>query len=179
VNPASARRLLVFARDPVPGAVKTRLIPALGTTAATAIYRRLLEDTLACAAQVAPRQCELWVDRLAGDSPLHRLAVAHHVALRLQAGADLGARMLLALQRALARPACAVLIGSDCPGYSAAYLHAAFAALTRERLRGLGWNWQELPTLTDVDRPADVGRFAHLAALAPAPAVPLNGGQRR
>ncbi len=29
-------------------------------------------------------------------------------------------------------------------------------AATRERLRSLGWGWQELPTLTDIDRPQDL-----------------------
>ncbi len=215
MSSAGARRLLVFARDPRPGTVKTRLIPALGAAGATAIYRRLLEDTLGSAAQVRAEGKELWADRLGEDSPLPGLAAAHRMAIRLQAGADLGARMQLALRRALVRARCAVLIGSDCPGYSAAYLEAAFAALdrhdavlgpagdggyvliglrrcaaglfdgipwgdaqvaaaTRERLRVLGWTWHELATLADVDRPADLWRFPHLAALAPGAREPAT-----
>jgi glycosyltransferase A (GT-A) superfamily protein (DUF2064 family) len=30
---------------------------------------------------------------------------------------------------------------------------------TRERLQSLGWRWQELETLWDVDRPADLVRL--------------------
>jgi hypothetical protein len=30
---------------------------------------------------------------------------------------------------------------------------------TRQRLRGLGWRWHELPTRWDIDRPEDVDRL--------------------
>jgi glycosyltransferase A (GT-A) superfamily protein (DUF2064 family) len=39
-------RLIVFGRYPVPGGVKTRLIPALGTAGAADLQRRLTEKTL-------------------------------------------------------------------------------------------------------------------------------------
>ncbi|PKO86344.1 MAG: hypothetical protein CVU18_15430 [Betaproteobacteria bacterium HGW-Betaproteobacteria-12] len=41
---------------------------------------------------------------------------------------------------------------------------------TRQRLQQLGWRWQELPQLWDVDRPADVDR---LLATLPEAASPL------
>ena len=41
--------LLVFARAPVAGAVKTRLAATEGAQRALAVYRSLLEATLACA----------------------------------------------------------------------------------------------------------------------------------
>jgi glycosyltransferase A (GT-A) superfamily protein (DUF2064 family) len=41
--------LIVFARVPVPGEVKTRLIPLLGAQAAADLYRQLLEHTVATA----------------------------------------------------------------------------------------------------------------------------------
>ena len=64
------RQLLVFAREPVAGRVKTRLIPTLGEAAATALYRRMLYDTLTVAAQVTADRAELWVDRLDTASEL-------------------------------------------------------------------------------------------------------------
>jgi glycosyltransferase A (GT-A) superfamily protein (DUF2064 family) len=36
---------------------------------------------------------------------------------------------------------------------------------TRARLRALGWRWQELETLWDVDRPADYRRLVDLRLL--------------
>ena len=38
--------LLIFAKAPEPGQVKTRLIPALGATGARDLYLRLLQRTL-------------------------------------------------------------------------------------------------------------------------------------
>ncbi|MCV6605457.1 MAG: hypothetical protein OIF34_09135, partial [Porticoccaceae bacterium] len=31
--------------------------------------------------------------------------------------------------------------------------------ITRQRLDGLGWNYSELPTLADIDRPQDLSRL--------------------
>jgi hypothetical protein len=39
-------------------------------------------------------------------------------------------------------------------------------AQTRERLRHLGWNWQELPEMWDVDRPQDLPRLMALESLS-------------
>jgi hypothetical protein len=33
------------------------------------------------------------------------------------------------------------------------------AAITRERMTALGWRWEELPTLRDVDRPQDLAWY--------------------
>ena len=41
----SRRRLILFARFPEPGRVKTRLIPLLGAEGAAALYRRLVLRT--------------------------------------------------------------------------------------------------------------------------------------
>src|SRR6476646_7792230 len=43
------RVLVIMAKAPRPGAVKTRLVPSLSPDAVTAFYRCLLEDTLALA----------------------------------------------------------------------------------------------------------------------------------
>jgi uncharacterized protein len=43
------RTLVIMAKAPKPGMVKTRLIESLPSSAVTALYRCLLEDTLALA----------------------------------------------------------------------------------------------------------------------------------
>lgn len=123
------RCLQVFARDPRPGRVKTRLIPALGEYGATQLYRRMLQDTLEVAASTPCERRELWMDRPNPDSPLIQLAQAHSLQLRPQVGVDLGERMQHALDNALRDSDAVVLIGSDCPEYHTSYLEAAFAAL--------------------------------------------------
>jgi rSAM/selenodomain-associated transferase 1 len=122
-------RLLVFARAPVPGAVKTRLIPALGADAAADLHARLLARTLetACAANLAP--VELWCTPDADHPAFAGAAGRLGVTLRVQPAGDLGHRMRVALESTLADGGRAVLIGCDCPVLSVDDLAGAFSAL--------------------------------------------------
>ena len=126
----NGRALLIFARDPSPGRVKTRLIPAFGAEGATRIYRKLLKRSLDAAIGASSERIELWTDRPPQDPELLQTIVESGLRQNTQTGNDLGARMLHALQTALASADRAVLIGSDCPSYTAGYLDAAFDALT-------------------------------------------------
>lgn len=126
---AGSRALLVFGREPRVGEVKTRLIPAIGAEGAAAVYGCLLSQSLSVAANVTADQRVLWLDRLSTPSPTAAKARALGFALGQQHGDDLGARMAHAFVQALDRADLVVLIGSDCPGYSKAYIEAAFDAL--------------------------------------------------
>jgi len=122
--------LIVFAREPIAGRVKTRLIPALGAEGAARLYRTLLGIALDAAQQVPGVGRELWY----AGSPFEggvctELAGRYRMALRQQPAGNLGMRMAAALSDALARSGRAVLIGSDCPEYSPQFLTAAFSAL--------------------------------------------------
>ena len=123
------RHLLVFARVPIPGRVKTRLIPTLGEAGATAVYRRLLRDTLASCARVRNVRRELWLDQSTSDPELNDTAARLGLSLHLQRGTDLGTRMQHAFVDVFDRAHSAVLIGSDCPEYDRDYIEAAFGAL--------------------------------------------------
>jgi len=122
--------LLVFAREPVPGQVKTRLIPAVGAEQATQIYQRLLRHALDAASRMEDGDVQLWCDTL--DGGLHCLSLSDefHFPLLQQSGADLGERMSVAIDQALRTHECVVIIGSDCPGYSQEYIQQAFNALS-------------------------------------------------
>jgi rSAM/selenodomain-associated transferase 1 len=207
-------RLIVFAKGGGPGAVKTRLMPALGAASAAALHERLVEHTMAIAREAAPGELELCASPI-DDAFLDDCAKRHGARLVAQSAGDLGARMHSAFERALKTERCsaAVLIGSDCPALTPELVRAAFAALedhdavvapaedggyvmiglsrldagvfggiewstdrvmarTRERLAMLQWRWHELPTLWDVDRPADYERLVGsglLAGLGPVP----------
>lgn len=104
--------VLVFARLPVPGEVKTRLIPALGPEGACAVYRRLLTYTLGQVGLLPWADRQLWLDGAEDlDWPEARAFACHR-----QRGADLGQRMGTAVQRALAGTGRGVVVvGSDCP----------------------------------------------------------------
>ena len=126
---ALALRLAVFAKAPVPGYAKTRLIPLLGADGAARLAATLIERTLALAEAVRPRALTLWCAPSA-DHPHFRTLAAGRPGLRLgtQRGADLGARMHAAFVDELAHGPT-LLIGCDCPPLAPAHLHAAARAL--------------------------------------------------
>jgi hypothetical protein len=127
---AAEARLIVFARAPVAGRVKTRLARDVGEARALAVYRALLERTLAVAARVVGAGRELLV---AGDDPAGEcavLAARHGFVLGAQRGDGLGERMANALHDALGEGLRrAVLVGCDCPVLEPADLEAAFERL--------------------------------------------------
>ena len=121
--------LIQFAKSPVPGQVKTRMLPVLNAEQACSLHQELLEwtsDTL-CAARLG--DVELWVS---GD-PEHQM-FKHRLTqgvscIQLQSGGNLGARMCHALADGLARYQCVILVGSDCPAINPDYLSGAVRAL--------------------------------------------------
>ncbi|MGD8476220.1 MAG: TIGR04282 family arsenosugar biosynthesis glycosyltransferase [Burkholderiales bacterium] len=121
-------KVQVFARAPVSGEVKTRLIPRLGADLAARVQQRLTERTVATAkaAQVGP--VELWCS----PAPIHPSFVALHtrgITLREQGDGDIGMRMQRALADALRSGEYPILIGSDCPSLCAQDLRDAAQAL--------------------------------------------------
>lgn len=123
-------RLIVMAKAPRAGEVKTRLVPVLGAEGAAALAARLLEHAMA-AARAA--RFDTLVLACAPDTA-HPAFIAQRerggVTLEAQGEGDLGARMRRCFERAFAGGAAhAVLIGTDVPALDAAVLRAADAAL--------------------------------------------------
>jgi len=184
--------IIVFARAPVPGEAKTRLIPKLGAWRAARLHERLTRHALRTA-RLASGRVELHGTRR--HSFFGRLGVA----FRLQRGRDLGERMVHALSKAR-RPA--ILIGTDCPVLTSADLRRAarwlrggcdavlapaedggYALIGLRRARkeffeGIlwggpqvyadtvkrlaGYRWRALRRVWDLDRPGDLERFRAL-----------------
>lgn len=120
--------IIVFAKAPRPGAVKTRLIPALGAAGAARLHARLVDRTLATAAGAGIGSVELCGDP-ASDPELAARAAAHGASLTAQGPGDLGARMHRAFARVLATAPAALAVGCDCPALTARHLRDAAAAL--------------------------------------------------
>lgn len=118
--------LAILAKTPAPGAVKTRLIPALGAEGAAALQARLVERTveIACAAAIGPMT--LWVTPAPPHAYFTALASRFPLGLAVQPDGDLGARMLAACQAA---GGPAIVIGTDCPALTPSHLHEAADAL--------------------------------------------------
>ena len=183
--------VIVFARAPVPGRVKTRLAARVGAWRAARLHMRLTRRALRTA-------------RAAAIGPVELHVTSHHAAFDVdgktfvQKGENLGERMY----RALRRHRRAILIGSDCPaleprdlrraarslcaGYRVVLLptqdggYALIAAQHAPRaiFEGIAWGgpevfnktakrlaavrWRKLRTLWDVDRPEDIDQIAPL-----------------
>ena len=122
--------LLVFARVPALGRVKSRLAAGIGQPAALAVYHELLAITNAAIVE-AGVPATVWLADAAGPEPTPaeiREWAAHQACC--QPEGDLGARMTTAFAAAFAAGAGRVaIIGTDCPGLRAAHLTQAFAEL--------------------------------------------------
>ena len=115
----------MFARAPVPGRVKTRLVPLLGKEGAARLHACLLEKTLGTANAAGFDRIYLYGTPGIRSGYFKDLKRRFGVHLRAQGGGNLGDRM----HRALRSHPGAVLIGSDCPALRPADLRAAARAL--------------------------------------------------
>jgi rSAM/selenodomain-associated transferase 1 len=118
--------IAILAKAPIPGTAKTRLIPSIGAHAAAVLQERLTERTVATALAAAVGPVTLWCSPDPSHPSFRDLVVRHAVTLKRQPAGDLGARMLAAMA-AGGRPT--LVIGSDCPGFTAENLRAAADAL--------------------------------------------------
>lgn len=109
-------RIVIFAKAPVPGRVKTRLIPALGPEGAARLARRMLRDSWREASAVTVADAELCVDPEPGAEPWRGLLPAGVEHAAAQGDGDLGERLARASERVLREGQRVVLIGTDCPG---------------------------------------------------------------
>lgn len=127
---AVSRALFIqFAREPVPGRVKTRMLAALDPVQACELHRELVLWTAGRLVGSGLAPVELCVTGDPG-SPLFQECRALGVrAVLPQRGVDLGERMYRALEEGLRRADKVVLVGSDCPAIDARYLQGALDAL--------------------------------------------------
>lgn len=117
-------RLLVFAKAPRAGKVKTRLQPTLSAQQCAQLQKQLIEHCLhiATAADVYP--VELWSDDI-NDPFIKSMATRFTIKTKQQVGDTLGARMQHAMQTALQSSSSVMIIGSDCPALNTEYLQRA------------------------------------------------------
>lgn len=130
--------LLVFAKAPVLGAVKTRLCPPLSQQQALELYRRLLWRSLETAVSAGLGPVELCCAPDIGGPFFDTCRVHFGLQLKAQEPGDLGVKMRSALEAALTRADRAILIGTDCPAITASYLRTAARALTADNNIVLG-----------------------------------------
>lgn len=124
--------LIVMAKAPVAGKVKTRMQPSLTPAQSAQLHQCLLEHcltTVAAATKVkaAIDGVELWA---AGEHTFwSEVEQRYSLPIYQQSGADLGQRMANAATDVFSRANRVVIIGSDCPFIDSLYLQQAFDAL--------------------------------------------------
>ncbi len=119
--------IAVFARAPIAGAAKTRLVPRLGPEGAAGLHAVLIRHALQTALASSVGPVTLWCTP-GPDHPF--FATLQHefgVALRPQVDGELGERMLGAFRAHEPHPL--VLIGTDCPVLSPDHFRRAASDL--------------------------------------------------
>ncbi|WP_323845007.1 TIGR04282 family arsenosugar biosynthesis glycosyltransferase [Microbulbifer magnicolonia] len=122
-------RLIVFAKAPLAGFAKTRLIPALGEEGAAALAAKMLRHTLQQCVQAQLGSVELCVAPEVEHDYWQSFPLPRGVYLSSQGGGDLGQRLWRAAARADGAGESVLLLGTDCPQLTAARLRAAASAL--------------------------------------------------
>lgn len=128
-GPCASQRVVLFAREPAPGRVKTRLARRIGDGAAAALYAAFLEDLAAELPDPAR-----WDSVLAYAEPeagsFLRKTFGPPWAFAPQGEGPLGDRLRRFFEDALSGvPADVVVVGSDAPTLSKADLEGAFRTL--------------------------------------------------
>jgi len=121
-------RIVVFAKAPVPGKVKTRLIPALGADGAARLAAAMLERTLAEAEAAGVGAVELCGDPAPDDRLWDRYRGTTDLVAD-QGPGDLGERLARAAGRVIGEGDRILLIGSDSPDLDRNHLRTAAEAL--------------------------------------------------
>ena len=117
--------VVVFGREPIPGEVKSRLVAGIGAEAAARVYAAILEHTLEVARNSGAR-----VVLSLAEVPSGSWARDVGAVVEIQRGKDLGDRMDDAFARRFAEgERRVVMVGSDCPWFTATHVAKASAKL--------------------------------------------------
>jgi rSAM/selenodomain-associated transferase 2/rSAM/selenodomain-associated transferase 1 len=149
-------RVLVFAREPRLGAVKTRLQGVIGKERALALHEAMIARVTATVTQSQLAPMALWVS----SNKHHKLflSICNIKDIFEQSGEDLGQKMAHAVATTLSDNSTntVLLIGADCPSIDHSYLASALDKLAEEDLDA-------------VVGPAEDGGYVLMGLKAPAP----------
>jgi rSAM/selenodomain-associated transferase 1 len=120
--------IAVFAKAPVAGFAKTRLIPLLGAERAAALQRALIQQAVEVAVDADLGPVSLWCTPDCDHEAFTTPAQTHAIELFRQAGGDLGARFVAAFGTLTPRYPL-LIIGTDCPMLTPGHLTECASAL--------------------------------------------------
>lgn len=119
-------QVIIFAKSPERGEVKTRLASVIGLDSATGLARAFLEDTYSSVRTLR------WAEVIIATTDIARARLGTHgLEVWDQGGGDLGQRIERVMQRALGQGQTAIAIGADTPGLPLTFLEKARDAFRR------------------------------------------------
>jgi rSAM/selenodomain-associated transferase 1 len=119
--------LVIFAREPVPGRVKTRLANDVGIEASAALYALMLRHTIK---EVVSRNYDIVIYKTPESSEIFFNQILPSAVVSNQTEGDLGERMSGAFRSEFARGYRRIcIIGTDCPDLSSSDIVQAFDLL--------------------------------------------------
>lgn len=124
-------KIIIFAKEPVMGKVKTRLARGIGEAAALQFHEIMLRRTMEMVCQYNLAAVELHVSGNPYHPLIQSLSAEFNITVYSQKGDDLGEKMFFALEQSLGNSNYSVLIGTDCPAMGVDYLSNALTALVR------------------------------------------------
>ena len=119
-------QIAVFAKAPIAGQAKTRLIPALGAEGAALFHEQMVRNTVKSAVLADIGPVTVWCDLQKDHAMFNELANSYPITLQEQPEGDLGERLLYAVEQM--QPPL-LLIGCDCPMLDVALLQQCSASL--------------------------------------------------
>ena len=99
MNSSEPKALILFAKDPVEGKVKTRLQTLLDAKTACQLYLRILDDTIDRIGSVSDADLFVGIHPSNASGYFDRVALSNKMKIFDQEGADLGQRMRHAFQQ--------------------------------------------------------------------------------
>ncbi len=122
-------RLIIFAKSPIPGKVKTRLTPDITPAEAAELYKAFIIDIVGTAYNLQCEQVAIAYTPSNAETAFHSIC-GQSVSYFPQQGHDLGERMKNAFKHSFARGSKrTIIIGTDSPTLPLSYIQKAFDAL--------------------------------------------------
>ena len=122
--------ILVFAKAPVAGRVNTRLIPAIGVTAATQLQETLLHKRIESIAQSALCEVILMCAPDTSHVCFKECETRYSISLLKQQGDYLGQRLSNGVKQALSLKKNVIVVGTDAPALDGVRIEEAIIALS-------------------------------------------------
>ncbi|MFQ5965635.1 MAG: TIGR04282 family arsenosugar biosynthesis glycosyltransferase [Candidatus Scalinduaceae bacterium] len=123
--------LVMFAKNPIPGKVKTRLVPSITPVEAAELYKAFIVDIANSICKLNCRRITIAYTLGNAEKSLRKI-VGRSVGFMPQKGRNLGERMKNAFKQSFAKGLKrVVIVGSDSPTLPISYIEKAFNVLKK------------------------------------------------